>query len=136
MARVNNEGTSIYLLIGYSRSPVDDEFEKRMDVNVECVAVYAGFPQEFVMPTLHLPSFFPNPPSGGSKGGVQGTRAPPGGQNFFIFMQFSAKIYKIIGWRPPPRELAPPPRGNPRSATASFPCSMKLKEKLVCKPRV
>ena len=34
-------------------------------------------------------------------------------------MQFSAKIDKIIGWRPPPppRELAPPPRGNPGSAT-------------------
>ena len=39
--------------------------------------------------------------SGGSKGGRKGRAPPPDGQNFFIFMQFSAKIYKIIGWRPP-----------------------------------
>ena len=40
--------------------------------------------------------------SGGSKGGRRGRAPPPpGGQNVFIFMQFSAKIDKIIGWRPP-----------------------------------
>ena len=52
--------------------------------------------------------------------GGAGDARPPGGQNFFIFMQFSAKIYKIIGWHPP-WELAPPPRGNPESATGSAP---------------
>ena len=56
---------------------------------------------------------------GGSRGGGrQGRAPPPRPQNFFIFMQFSGKIGQIIGWRPPPRELAPPPRGNPGSATA------------------
>ena len=40
----------------------------------------------------------------------QGTRLPPppGGHNFFIFMQFSAKIDKFIGWhRPPPGSWRP-----------------------------
>ena len=50
---------------------------------------------------------------GGSKG-APGTRAPPGGPNSFIFMQFSAKIINkhthFWSWRPPPGE-------NPRSAT-------------------
>ena len=32
-------------------------------------------------------------------------------------MQFSGKYGKIVCWRPP-GELAPPPRGNPGSATA------------------
>ena len=51
--------------------------------------------------------------------GAQGMRAPPA-QNSFIFMQFSEKIGQIIGWRgpPPPLGLAPPPLGNPGSATA------------------
>ena len=53
--------------------------------------------------------------SGGSKG-VRGTRLPLA-QNFLIFMQFSGKIGQIIGWRPP-LGLAPPPMGNPGSATA------------------
>ena len=43
--------------------------------------------------------------------GAPGTRAPPGGPNSFIFMQFSAKIINkhthFGSWRPP----------NPRSAT-------------------
>ena len=30
------------------------------------------------------------------QGGAPGTRAPPGGPNSFIFMQFSAKMWKII----------------------------------------
>ena len=54
--------------------------------------------------------------SGRSKEGCKG-RAPPVAQNFFIFMQFSGKIGQIIGWRPP-LGLAPPPLGNPGSATA------------------
>ena len=33
---------------------------------------------------------------GGSKGGRQGRAPPPGGPNSFIFMQFLAKIWKII----------------------------------------
>ena len=46
------------------------------------------------------------------------TRAPPPrGPNSFNFMQFLGKFGKIVCWRPPPRELAPPPRGNPGSAT-------------------
>ena len=32
-------------------------------------------------------------------------------------MQFLGKFPKIVRWRPPPRELAAPPRGNPGSAT-------------------
>ena len=30
------------------------------------------------------------------QGGAPGTRAPPGGPNSFIFMQFSAQMWKII----------------------------------------
>ena len=41
----------------------------------------------------------PCPTSGGSKGGARD--APPLGQNFFIFMQFSGKISQIVDWRPP-----------------------------------
>ena len=55
--------------------------------------------------------------SGGSKG-AQKTPAPSA-QNFFIFMQFSGKIGQIIGWRPP-LGLAPPPLGNPGSATDTY----------------
>ena len=44
------------------------------------------------------------------------TRPPPG-PNSFNFMQFLGKFGKIICWRPPTGELAPPPRGNPGSAT-------------------
>ena len=36
----------------------------------------------------------------GSKG-AQGSRPPPLGQFFFIFMHFSRKIGQIVGWRPP-----------------------------------
>ena len=53
--------------------------------------------------------------SGGSKGGA-GDACPPGGPNSFNFMQFweiVAKSYVGV----PPGELAPPPRGNPGSAT-------------------
>ena len=32
-------------------------------------------------------------------------------------MQFSGNFNKIVSWRPPPPGLAPPPRGNPASAT-------------------
>ena len=49
------------------------------------------------------------------------TRAPPGGPNSFNFMQFLGKFGKIVCWRPP-GELAPPPRGNPRSATGTCFC--------------
>ena len=55
--------------------------------------------------------------SGGSKGGCEGRAPPPLAQNFFIFMQFLGKIGQIIGWAPP-LGLAPPPLGNPGSATA------------------
>ena len=41
----------------------------------------------------------PNPVA--DPGGAGDAPPPPGSQIFFIFMQFSAKIDKIIGWRPP-----------------------------------
>ena len=41
---------------------------------------------------------------------------PPGGPNSFNFMQFLGNFGEIVCWRPP-GELAPPPRGNPGSAT-------------------
>ena len=66
---------------------------------------------------FNIPRFFELHVSGGSKGGARGTRAPPGGRNSFNFMQFLGKFGKIVCWRPP-WELAPPPRGNPGSATA------------------
>ena len=50
--------------------------------------------------------------------GREGRVPSPLAQNFFIFMQFSGKIGQIIGWRPPSLGLAPPPLGNPGSATA------------------
>ena len=51
--------------------------------------------------------------------GARGTRAPPG-PNSFNFMQFLGAFGKIVCWRPLPRELAPPPRGNPGSATECY----------------
>ena len=49
---------------------------------------------------------------------------PPGGPNSFNFMQFLGNFGKIVCWRLP-GELAPPPRGNPGSATAdSLPHTM------------
>ena len=56
--------------------------------------------------------------SGGCKGGARDAR-PPGVPNSFNFMQFSGTFGRMVCWRPPPGELAPPPRGNPGSATAS-----------------
>ena len=50
------------------------------------------------------------------RGGYEG-RAPPGAQILSISWNFLAKFGKIVCWRPP-GELAPPPRGNPGSATA------------------
>ena len=45
---------------------------------------------------------------------------PPGGPNSFNFMQFLGNFDEIVCWRPLPGELAPPPRGNPRSATGNI----------------
>ena len=47
-------------------------------------------------------------------GGARGTRIPPG-PNSFNFMHVLGKFGKIICWCP--RRLAPPPQGNPGSAT-------------------
>ena len=47
--------------------------------------------------------------SGGSKGGGEGR---PRGPNSFNFMQFFGKFWQN-------RMLAPPPRGNPGSATGN-----------------
>ena len=52
-------------------------------------------------------------------GGARDACAPPGGPNSFNFMQSLGHFGKIVCWRPP-GELAPPPRGNPGSATASY----------------
>ena len=56
--------------------------------------------------------------SGGSKGGRRGCANPSRGSKFFqfhaVFWEILAKSY--VG--APPGELAPPPRGNPGSATA------------------
>ena len=54
--------------------------------------------------------------SGGSKGEREG-RTPPGGPNSFNLMQFLRNFGKIVCRSPPSGELAPPPRGNPGSAT-------------------
>ena len=43
--------------------------------------------------------------------GAQGC-APPPGQNSFNFMQFLGNFGKILCWRPPPGELAPPSSGK------------------------
>ena len=43
-------------------------------------------------------------------------RPTPRGPNSFNFMQFLLKFGKIVCWHPT-GELAPPPRGNPGSAT-------------------
>ena len=54
--------------------------------------------------------------SGESKGGARDAR-PPRGSKFFQFHAVFGKIWqnRMLA---PPRELAPPPRGNPWSATA------------------
>ena len=54
--------------------------------------------------------------SGRFKGGAREVRPPPRCPNSFNFMQFLGNFGKIVCWRPP-GELAPPPRGNPGSAT-------------------
>ena len=54
--------------------------------------------------------------SGGSKGGARDARPP--GPKFLHFHAVFGQIGQIIGWRPPPPlGLAPPPLGNPGSAT-------------------
>ena len=61
--------------------------------------------------------------SGGSKGWARRTHAPLWGSKFFQFHAvFGGNLAKMVCWRPP-GELAPPPRGNPGSATD---CNNKL----------
>ena len=55
--------------------------------------------------------------SGGSKGGRGGRAPPPWGSKFFQFHAVFGKIWQNRMLAPPPGELAPPPQGNPRSAT-------------------
>ena len=56
--------------------------------------------------------------SGGSKGGRKG-RAPPWAQILSISCSFWENLAKsYVG--APPGELAPPPRGNPGSATETY----------------
>ena len=54
------------------------------------------------------------------RGGARDAR-PPAGPNSFNFMQFLGKFGKIVCWQSYVGtilgELAPPPRGNPGSAT-------------------
>ena len=52
--------------------------------------------------------------------GARGTQAP-WGPNSFNFMHFLGKFGKFVCWRPHPRELVPPPRGNPGSALVCIP---------------
>ena len=56
--------------------------------------------------------------SGGSKGGHEG-RAPPGVQILSISCSFWENLANSYVGAPPPGELAPPPRGNPGSATGN-----------------
>ena len=42
--------------------------------------------------------------------------------NYFNFMQFWGKIWQNRMLLPPPRRVAPPPQGNPGTATAIFTC--------------
>ena len=55
--------------------------------------------------------------SGGSKGGARDARSP-GAQILSISCSFWENLAKSYVGAPPPGELAPPPRGNPGSATA------------------
>ena len=48
---------------------------------------------------------------------------PPTSQKFLNFMQFFVKFGKIICWRPP-GGLAPPPTGNPGSASGMDDCDL------------
>ena len=45
---------------------------------------------------------------------------PPWGSKFFQFHAVFGKIWQKRMLAPPPGELAPPPRGNPRSATELY----------------
>ena len=45
-----------------------------------------------------------------------GGRRPLTGQDFFNFIGFSENIIKILGWRPLPQGLTPPPRRSSGSA--------------------
>ena len=49
--------------------------------------------------------------------GGAGDARPPWGSKFFQFHAVFEKIRQIRMLAPPPGELAPPPRGNPGSAT-------------------
>ena len=51
------------------------------------------------------------------------TRAPPWGSKFFQFHAVFRKFWRNHMLAPPPGELAPPPRGNPRSATGNRHCN-------------
>ena len=72
--------------------------------------------QEFVFEFSYILSIYSNYSVVDLHSKIFGRAPPSGGPNSFNFMQFSGKIGKIICWRPP-GELAPPPRGNPGSAT-------------------
>ena len=64
--------------------------------------------------------------SGGSKGGARD--AHPWGSKFFQFHAVFGKIWQNRMLAPPPEELAPPPRGNPGSATVPLlwmPCHVQ-----------
>ena len=60
-------------------------------------------------------------------GGARDAR-PLSVQFFFIFMQFSGKFIKIIGWRPHLWGWRPPPLGNPASATV---CGVAITFKII-----
>ena len=71
--------------------------------------------------------------SGRSKGGaVNACPPPPSGQKFFIFMQFLAKIYKIIGSYPLPPGVGAPSSGKSciRHCIKYVPCFIHHREVL------
>ena len=69
--------------------------------------------------------------SGGSKGGAPGAH-PPTVQNFLNFMQFLGKFIKIIGRRPLPGGLTPPPTENPGSAPDVGCNSFRILREVTC----
>ena len=77
-------------------------------INAQCVSVLLSRCQNALLIMIN-PAWYI---IGGSKGGRQG-RPLPGGPNSFIFMQFSAKNWKIIALL----GVGAPPGENPGSAT-------------------
>ena len=81
-------------------------------VNYKFVTKPYVFTDHFNQSNFH---FYDNTNHWRIQGGAPGMRAPPWGPNSFIFMQFSAKMWKIIAIL----GVGAPPGENPGSATAN-----------------